>query len=81
MSDPVPFGSLAVAEPPGKAEMLAAIDRVREDVMADRVVGLLISPIYTGRQCRTLVNGTVSRLEIIGALACAQFDIMGDMLT
>ena len=70
--------NLKSAESPYKLQMLEKLDVIRAEIERGETVAIVFLPIHVGGVWSTRSAGDINKRELIGMLACAQFDAMSD---
>ena len=70
---------LAVAEAPGKADMLRLLDNIREGIESGEIVGLMTTLIGSNMKFANYSCGDISAATRIGYLMCHVDDLMRSM--
>ena len=73
--------TLRQAVSPAKADILALLDAIREEVESGTTISLVAITIEPNREFHNRSAGGVSMLTLVGVLATAQFDAMRALQT
>lgn len=65
------IATLKTADAPDKAEMLAMLDKARQEVEDGITVALVLLPVHVGDQWSTRVSGDIKMLKLSGILGRA----------